>query len=67
MNRVNVIGQTLFELSKMAQDKFLNSNQFMKQEKVSIKNSCMTLFTSLCKGLNKFRKTYNLVDLPLSK
>lgn len=67
MNRVNVIGQTLFELSKMAQDRFLHAQNFLKQEKISIKNSCMTLFTTLCKGLNEYRKSYSRATLPSSK
>ena len=58
INRPNLIGQILFELSKIAQDRFQHCNFYSKQEKIALKNSCMTLFLSL-KSLNQYRKTYS--------
>lgn len=42
----------------MAQDKFANAGFFSKQEKIAIKNSCMTVFQILSKGLNQYRLEY---------
>lgn len=48
----------MFELSRMSQDKFANANFFNKQEKIAIKNSCMTVFQIFSQGLNEYRKQY---------
>lgn len=53
-----MIGNILFELSKIAQDKLTNSNNYSKQEKIVIKNSCMTLFMTFSKALNDFKRNY---------
>lgn len=52
VNKTNVIGTILFELSKIAQDKFTHSNHYNKQEKITLKNSCMTLYLNFCHALN---------------
>jgi len=58
INKQNVIGEILFELSKIAQDKFTFSNNYNRQEKIALKNSCMTLYYNFAFSLNQFKKTY---------
>ena len=48
--------KVLFELAKIAQDRFAQTLILSKVEKQSIKNHCLTLFIIMSIGLNDYRK-----------
>lgn len=57
VNKENVIEKCLFEVAKIAQDRFASGSHLSKQERQSVKTHCLTLFIIIAMGLNEYRKT----------
>lgn len=52
VNKDNILEKVLFELAKIVQDRYAQAPSLSRQEKVSVKNHCLSLFIIMAMGLN---------------